>query len=231
MEKGNILDVGEKVDLTLDGKVFYKTVVGDVYENGLVMVGTPIHQGAYVNLQVFDEIYVVFYRDTGRYFVMMRVVDFQMRGGYHYTMLEQLEDPLKDQRREYYRLPISIEATLYEYSPDLEWSLSQGLDVEGVNRLSAAKTKDISATGIALITTKWECKLDEKYMLEMVFDQYPKILACARVIRSEFSPEKNVYNVGMRFFGMEKSKNDFLSKYILTQQQKRIVQKKLFETE
>ena len=231
MEKSYSLEVGEKIDLTVDGKLFYTTNVGDVYENGLVMIGTPIHQGAYVNLQVFDEIYAVFYRDTGRYFVLMRVVDFKMRGAYHYTVLEQLEDPLKDQRREYYRLPISIEATLYEYTPEIEWALSQGIEVKDVNRLSGAKTKDISATGLALITTRWECKIDDKYLLEMTFENNPKIMACARVIRSELSLDGRIYNVGMRFFGMERSKNEFLSKYILTQQQKRIVNKKLFETE
>ena len=228
------LTLGEKIDLTVDGKSFYKTMIGDIFENGLIMVGAPIHRGKQMQFEVFDEVFLVFYRDTGRYFSQMRVVGFQEKDRVRYTMLEQMTEPVKDQRREFYRLPTSVEALLYEYADGIEVSITLKEEVGELNKIADARAKDISVTGIALIT-KRECLLSERYLIKLNFDEYrdkaPPLWACANVVRTELTLESGMYNLGMCFFGLTKDKSEFLSKYILTQQQKKIVQKKLVEGE
>ena len=234
MPKSSILQVGDKVDITLDGKRFYKTTVGEVYQSGLVMIGAPIYRQTVLQLRLFDEVCMVYYRDSGRFLALMRVVDFLTKDGVRYSILEQTTESEKDQRREYYRLPTnSIETILCEYQDGLEMTLALRDEVYDAVVLAEARARDISATGIGIVTTRWECKLGDAYLLKLYFDGFSgksaPMLVCARVMRSELTPESGIYNVGMQFFGLVKSKSEYLRKYILSQQQKRILQKKLIE--
>ncbi|MCL2046268.1 MAG: flagellar brake protein [Oscillospiraceae bacterium] len=232
MQNDTTIVVGDKIDLTVDGKQFYLARVDDIDRNGLVMISAPIYRQTQMHLRLYDEVYVVFYRISGRYIVLARVVDIVTKNETQYPVIEILTDPEKDQRREYYRLPVnSIDTVLFEYTEGAELTLALREDIEEAARLADARAKDISVAGIGLLTTKWECKRDERYMLKLYFDGFKgdsaPFLVCGRVVRSVLTPESGIYNVGMQLFGLTKSKNDFLTKYILTEQQKRIVQEKL----
>ena len=164
----------------------------------------------------------------------MRVVGFQVKDEVRFTILERMTDPVKDQRREFYRLPTSVEALIFEYTDGIEVTISVREDETEVTRLAVARAKDISATGIALIT-KRQCFPEERYLLKLNFDakrdKASPLWVCASVIRTELTLESGMHNMGMRFFGLTKDKSEFLSKYILAQQQKKIVQRRLIEGE
>ena len=236
MQKDTVIVVGDKIDLTIDGKRFYKARVDDILKNGLLLTSLPIYRTAQMQLNVLDEVYLVFYRDSGRYIAIVRVVDFQRKDDLRYPIFELATIPEKDQRRESYRLPVSsIDTLLFEYKDGAELSLSINEGTGEASELAEARASDISVTGIALVTTKWECKLGERYLLKLYFDGFggktPPFLVCAQVMRAELTPESGIYSVGMQFFGLTKNKNEFLTKFILTQQQKRIVQRRLIEGE
>ena len=224
--------IGDKIDLTIDGRRFYKTIIGDIYDNGLILVSPAINKGVPMQLQILSEIYLVFYRDSGRYAMLMRVVGFEEKDEVRYSILEQLSEPEKNQRREFYRLPDSAETLLYEYIEGIEQTLSGKEYVEEAYELATARTKDISVMGTALVS-KWECRMGEKYLLKILLrgqrDKTQPFFVCAEVRRAELSYESGIYNVGMRFIGLSKEQTDYLNKYILTQQQRKIAQKKLVE--
>ena len=226
--------LGDKIDLTTDGRRFYKSRVDDVLRSGFLLISAPIYRASQMPLRIFDEVYIVFYRDSGRFICLARVVDFQEKNEVRYPLLEVLTEPEKDQRRESYRLPVSsVDTMLYEYTDGAEYSLSLTNDSGLAEKLAEARASDISITGISIITTKWECKLGDKYLLKLYFDGFkgrtPPFLICGEVMRSELTPESGIYNVCMQFFGESKEKEEFLSRWILTQQQKRIVQRRLIE--
>ena len=234
MSKGSTLTVGDKVDLTRDRRHFYKTTVWDASDKGLILIGAPVYKGAQMHLELNEEVVLVFYRDTGRYVTKMKVVGFREREEVRYTLLEQLMPPEKNQRREFYRLHVSAPVQLFEYQEGIEATLSIRDSVKEANMFADAKIKDISVSGIAL-TTKWRCKENENYVLKLALqtggnNQGP-LTICARVTRTDPAQEGGANVVGMRFFGLTKDKRDFLSKYIIAQQQRMIVQVKLVEGE
>ena len=234
MQKDLVLVIGDKLDVTTDGRRFFKTYIGDIYPNGLVLIGTPIYRRTQMELHIMDEIYLVFYRESGRYITQMRVVDFQIKDDVKYALLEQLMIPEKDQRREVYRLPTGVETLLCEYTDGMELTLSLRDDIVEADVLTEARTRDISVTGTALVS-KRECNLGERYLLKMYFDgnrgKKPPFLVCGTVMRSERSLKGDTYEIGMKFFGLTKSKSEFLTKYVLRQQQQMIVKRRLIEGE
>jgi c-di-GMP-binding flagellar brake protein YcgR len=123
---------------------------------------------------------------------------------------------------------------LCEYTEGMELALTIKDDVKEGEKLADARTKDISVAGVSLVT-KRECTLGEKYFLKLYIngpkDRSPPFLVCGEVRRSIFTFESGIYDVGMGFLSMAKSKKEFLNRYILTTQQKMIVQKKLIEGE
>ena len=233
-QKDTDILVGDKIDITTDRRRFYKSSVGDVYENGFYLIGPPIYRGYQMSLQLFDELYVVFYRQSGRYITRMRVVDFQTKGELRYSILQQLTVPEKNQRREFYRLNASAEAKLYEYTDGIEMALAFRNELKDAKPFAEARMRDISVSGVALLT-KWECSVHEKYVLMLVLNEDKNkpmpFFISAQVVRAEPTDENGVFDVGMQFFGLTKDKKDFLSKYIITQQQKKIMQIRLIEGE
>ena len=234
MQKDLELVMGDKIDITTDGRSFFKSSIGDIYKDGLVLISPPVFRRAQMPLHLFDEIYVVFYRDSGRYITQMRVVDFQEKDEVRYALLEQMIIPEKDQRREVYRLPVGVETQLCEYTDGIELTLAMRDDVPDAVDLAEARTRDISVTGASLLTSR-ECYLGEKYLLKMYLDggrgKKAPFIICATVIRSETSLKAGMFEIGMRFFGVSKTQNEYLSKYVLRQQQQMIVKRRLIEGE
>ena len=234
MQKDLALVIGDKVDITTDGRRFFKTAIGDIYHDGIVLIGPPIFRRTQMELKLFDEVYLVFYRDSGRYITQMRVVDFQIKDEVRYPLLEQMIIPEKDQRREVYRLPVGVETLLCEYVEGLELTLAMRDDVPESCIISEARTRDISVTGTSLLTS-CECLLGEKYLLKMYLDgsrgKKAPFIICGTVMRSENSLKAGMYEIGLRFFGLTKTKSEFLSKYVLRQQQQMIVKRRLIEGE
>ena len=233
-QKETTLLIGDKVDITNDGRHFYKTMIGDIYDNGHILIGVPIYRGTAMRLELHEIIYLVFYRESGRYITQMNVLGFDIKDSVRYAVLEQLTPPEKNQRREFYRLPDRADILLCEYTDGVELTLALKDDIREAVKLADAVANDISVTGVSL-SVKRECRLGERYLLKIYLSgtksKSPPFLICAEVKRSSYSFEDYTYNVGLRFFGLPKSKREFLNKYILSQQQKKIVQRKLADGE
>ena len=228
------LVIGEKIEITNDKMSYYKTNIGDMYSNGQILVGAPLYKGQVLRMRMDDEVDMAFYRESGRYSTKMRVVGFQRKDSVKYTMLEQLTAPEKNQRRDFYRLSTRSTAELYKYEYGAEVALVLKDTSNEAEFIAEARARDISVTGVALIT-KHECKLGEKYLMRLRLDgtweRTKPFFICAKVVRSDYISESGMYDVGMNFFGLTRSRREFLTKYILGQQQKRILQRKLVEGE
>jgi len=232
MREDNILVVGDKIDLIGERSRVYKAMVEDVVENLLYLVGVPRHSGVPMPLHVNDEVTLIFYRDSGRYITRMRVGGFERKGEIRYALLFMLSKPEQDQRRGAYRLLARLDVQVCEYREDIEKKLTGYGDVREVPVLESTTSRDISVTGIGLLT-KQEYELGEKRLLKIYFSKQRAktlpFLICGKATRYIPWMGSGVNNVGMQFFGQTKNMNEYISRYVLNEQQKQIKKKLLGE--
>jgi len=232
MRQDNILYIGDKIDLIGERSRVYKAMIEDVVENLLYLVGVPRHAGLPMPLHVNDEVTLIFYRDSGRYITRMRVAGFERKGEVRYALLFMVTKPEQDQRRGAYRLTSRLEVQVCEYIADMEKKLTGYGDVSEMAVLETTSTRDISVTGIGLVT-KQEYELGEKRLLKIYFSKQRTktlpFLICGKATRFIPWPGSGMNNVGMQFFGQTKNMNEYISRYVLNEQKKQIKSRRLVE--
>jgi hypothetical protein len=112
--------VGDKVDLFKEKGRHYKTMIEDIYEGGLYLVGVPSIGGIPMMIHVDDEISLVFYRESGIFIAPMKVAAFEKSGEVRYALLFLKGAPEREQRRGAFRLPVRVKVLICEQSDDAE---------------------------------------------------------------------------------------------------------------
>jgi len=232
MRQDNMLFLGDKIDLIGDRGRIYKAMIEEVIDNLLYLVGVPRHGGIPMPLHVDDEVALIFYRESGRYLTRMRVAGFEKKSEVRYVLLFMLTKPEQDQRRGAYRLSTSLEVQVCEYRDNIEKKLTGYGDVREITVLENTHSRDLSVTGIGL-QTRQEYELGEKRLLKIYFSRQKSktlpFLICGKATRFIPWPGNELNSVGMQFFGQTKNMNEYISKYVLTEQQKLIKSKQLVE--
>ena len=232
--------VGDLVDLTSpDDGIPYRSKIEDIRGNNLMSAGVPSSGGMAMILHIDDELYLTFYRETGRFTVRIRVVGFERRGNVRYVLFTQITKAEKDQRRKYFRLPINLNVSMCEYLDDEEqdFPILEEIDEEQIVVLETVGSKDISITGISVLT-KNDYEMGKKLVLNLDFEpekgrgkvreQEPFIIY-AEVMRKEFDYRTNSNRLGMRFFGQTQNMSEFLAKYVLKEQTAQLRKRRLIE--
>jgi len=234
-----VIVIGDKVDMVTQKGAVYRTMIEDRLDNGPFLAGIPNRKGVHMDVYQGDDVYMVFYRESGRYIAQMKVVALENRGGIRYMWLIQKTMAQKNQRREAFRLPVSFEVQISEFREDFV----QGLVVvtEEVNEevMETVSSRDISVTGIALLTRR-QYDLDACFLLSMHLgrsavhlrdpqgpDKAPALQISASVKRCIPWRTANTFNTGMHFFGMTESMSDGVARYVLAEQQRQIKRKRL----
>jgi len=230
-----LIVVGDKVDLVTSTGAVFRTMIEDRLDNGPFLAGVPNRKGIYMHVDQGDDIYLVFYRDSGRYIAQMKVVALEKRGEVRYMWLMQKTNAQKNQRRNAFRLPVSFDVQIYEYVEDIHQGLTFVPDEVKALALEVVSSKDISVTGIALVTKK-QYEINENYLLSLHFsssaatmrartaddDRIPALHITATVKRCIPWRTGNTFNTGMHFTGMTDSMSDGIARYVLTEQQRQI---------
>jgi len=235
----DIIVVGDKVDLVTQSGTVYRTMIEDRLNDGPFLAGIPNKKGVHMFVDRDDDLYMVFYRPSGRYIAQMKVVALEKRDEVRYMWLIQKNRAQKNQRREAFRLPVEFEVQIFEYIEDHEQGLIQVEDEVEASALESVNCRDLSITGIALLT-KRKYEFDERYLLSLhmdrtpanirnrsIRDRAPGILLTAAVRRCIPWRTTNTFNTGMQFFGMMESTSDNLARYVLAEQQKQIKRRRL----
>jgi len=228
-----MINVGDKVDLITTDGIPHRTLIEDIKRGGLLYVAVPNSGSISILIHVEEELVMTFYRESGRYSVNVKVLGFDWQDEMRFVYLVQLSEPEKDQRRKYYRLAVSLNVILCEYIEAIEENMPMQEELAEAVALEIAGTKDISITGVALVT-KHAYVPGDKYLLKLFFEDNLRkkaapFVICAEVIRSDHERKNNTYRIGMCFFGQTKSMSDYLARYVLKQQQKQILQRRLVE--
>ena len=77
---GEAIEIGDKVDIVTQSGQVYRTMIEDQVNNGPFLASVPNKKGTYMFVHQGDDIYLVFYRETGRYIAQMKVVALEKRG-------------------------------------------------------------------------------------------------------------------------------------------------------
>ena len=230
--------IGDKVDMVTQKGAVYRTMIEDKLENGAYLAGIPNRKGTHMDVYTGDDIYMVFYRDTGRYIAQMKVVALENRGGIRYMWLAQKTVAQKNQRRDAFRLEVSFEVQIFEYVDDAEQGLEIVTDEVNEPAIEVVSSRDISVTGVALLTRK-KYELDDRYLLSMHLgrsaahirsnnpDRTPALQITAAVKRCIPWRTANTFNTGMHFLGLTDSMSDGIARYVLAEQQKQIKRRRL----
>jgi len=235
-----IIVVGDKVDLVAQMDKVYRTMIEDKVDSGLFLAGIPVRKGVYMHVEQDDDLYLVFYRETGRYIAQMKVIALENRGGIRYMWLAQKTRVQKNQRREAYRLPVSCNVQIFTHMEnDKVTGLTYIADETETLTHEAVNSRDISITGVALLTRK-KYELGAMYILGMYLertnagarrridaDKTPAMHLTATVKRCIPWRTGNTYDTGMQFVGMSKNMSESIARYVLTEQQRQIKRRRL----
>jgi len=236
-DEEEMIAVGDKVDLVAQMDKVYRTMIEDKIENGLFLAGVPSRQGSIMQVEQDDDLYLVFYRETGRYIAQMKVIALEKRGEIRYMWLAQKTPAQKNQRREAFRLPVSCDVEIFTYIEDTEKNLTSMEEVVKTIAFESVSSRDISVTGIALLTKK-EYDPEEKYTLNLYLEREnettkinaentPPERVTATVKRCIPWRTSNKYDTGMQFFGLTKDMSESLARFVLTEQQKQMKKRRL----
>jgi len=234
MQKDKLIIIGDTVDISsVEDGVPYRTTIHDILRGGMLCAMLPSSGGIRMKAHLNDELSLAFYRDSGRYTTRVRIVELEKKDDASFLYLAPLSEPEKDQRRKYYRLPVSLNVIVCEYINNVEEDIIMREELAEAVALEIAGTKDISITGVALLT-KRNYRLGDKYILKLFFENKPReratpFIICAEVLRSEQERNNSSFRVGMHFFGQTQSMSEYLARYVLKQQQKQIMQRRLVE--
>jgi len=229
-----VIVVGDKVDIVTQSGQVYRTMIEDQAVGGLFLASVPNKKGVYMFVHQDDDIYLVFYRETGRYIAQMKVAALEKRGEIRYMWLAQKTRAQKNQRRQAYRLPVDFDVRIFEYAEEEKEGLIYVGGEAGETALESVSSRDISVTGIALLTRR-QYELQDRYTLDLYMDRHaatvrnkpitessPALHLTATVRRCVSWRTGNLFNTGMEFIGLTESMSDGIAKYVLSEQQKQI---------
>jgi len=241
----DILIVGDKVDIVSEDGQVYRSMIEDRIDDGPFLVSLPHRKGRYMNVNQDDAVYVVFYRAGGRYIAQMKILALEKRGAIRYMWLIQETKAQRNQRREAFRLPVTIGVIVYEndenFEPnDLYDDLGEVSEEEPVDPiaelvvLDTVTSRDISLKGIA-ISSKKVYNVDDEYFLGIDLDnnseiiggfvrikKNPTIILRAVVRRCIPLNENKINHVGFQFLEESKEASERIARYVLIEQQKQI---------
>jgi len=227
MKNEEVIVLGDMVDLAGHKSRMYRTKIEDLTANGLFLAGVPRFGGAPMPLHANEDIYLVYYRESGRFIVRMNVVGFEKRGDIRFVWLYQKTQPYKDQRREVFRVPVSRVIRVCEHPGQDETALQE---VETPQE--DVSSRDLSVTGISFLTKKDYPVGDKRLLLIYILenkDEDPPFTVSATVVRCMALRESGKNLVAMKFFGLGKSQREFISKFVIEEQRKQLKQKRLVE--
>ena len=229
--------VGDKVDLVTQTGSVYRTMIEDRLENGPFLAGVPNKKGVHMYVEQGDDLYLVFYRESGRYIAHMNVIATEKRDEVRYMWLVQKTKAQKNQRREAFRLPVSFNVQIFEIAEDSKKDKVAPAEKVKAIALEVVSSRDLSVTGVALLTGR-QYELEERYLLglhlgktsaNVISSTGATISEKASVLNLTATVKRcipwrtgNTFNTGMHFYGLTEAMSDGIARYVLTEQQRQI---------
>lgn len=215
MEIFSELEIGDKLSIEINYDNL-KSNMNNILNTQLVdkndksmYILSPIYNGKKYFLREKQKITIFFYRKRGIYQFRAEVVR-QVNENLQTFEIKPLEGFKKIQRRDYYRMPITIN-TVLKINKD-----------NNINEIKCI-TSDLSAGGVKLVCKK-EIKTSEKVIIDIHLENFKMITVEGEVIRVIRNPQTNNYELGIKFLEISETDRDKIFAYIFEKQ--RLLRKK-----
>lgn len=228
-----ILAIGNKIELNrrrntnsivAADKTTYVSQILDI-EGDLIIAAMPIYEGHLVALEAGSALETYFYTAKGIYKADCSIVSRGKEGNVYMMKLALTTELKKFQRRQYYRLPCSIEAIVQplQITEVMYYSKYHELLLDTRAIIDSGMIVDISGGGIRMMTERRYAK-DDYLLLRFPIEMHigvEQMNLMGRIVASlESSNRKNYYDNRIQFKEIPAEQRDLLVKYIFEQQRK-----------
>ena len=221
-EISEVLRIGERIGVSLDGEHLYPTLLEDITEDDHLIISVPLYRGIPIIMKVEQQIIIYFFRDNGRFCIDVQVEEIIMRGSLRLILLLPLSEPRKQQRRNSFRLRIGLTALIRPFGggtfpPDPFFSEDVLTPWEEV------LTNNLSETGVSInsaIQHKIGDCLHMKITLDHARDHVEQIelLGIVRQLQTiEYLGTQ--YRLGLEFLPYSYSLRKIIATFVLKKQQ------------
>lgn len=194
----------KRIDEAIEQNYELPSQIVDIIDNNNFIILSPFYKGNVIELQAGDELIVNLTHENGIYFFLGLVIDIINEEGRAYYSVKVSSDIKKLQRREHFRLEITV-PIVYQYITDND------KDIQG-----QGVTKDVSGGGLKFVSSS-EIKVGQSLDIFVRFSQELEIKTSAKVIRcSRAGHEK--YDISILFGQLSFGKRETLIKYIFNLQ-------------
>ena len=225
---------GDEIEILVAEDRVHRTLIREVADGELFLVAMPIADGAMPQLGADEETTILYYRESGMFIVRVKVLSITEEDGVWKIWLKQAAPAEKKQRREYFRTPAKVTATMYrlpEEEPGQEQGRAPGAAPAAPDAIEEVETEDVSVSGVSIIS-KREYRVGERYMLKLnLYGAIRPLVLRVEVRRAFPRRDSEFYVVGMRFLDLTEDASDALAKFVTTRQQNLIANRKLVKQE
>lgn len=217
MKKEARLRINERVEFKVDDDI-YKSNIQDIISESSIAISIPIsgtksylpHIGESVTFYVFSKDAYYKYKGT----LSSRFIE----GGLRLLIIDNLKDLGKIQRRENYRLPISLDVF---YTPISEEIAIKGLENNlvktQVEKFNSTRCIDLSAGGIKIFT-KEQIQNEDYILMKLSLSPNEDIIVISKVVRVEKDFEIKQYKVGCKFQDLNNVDREKIARFIFEKQ-------------
>ncbi len=231
-----VIKIGDKIELgrrigknsSKDDFDVYTSQVLD-FRDGEVIIAMPISEGHVIPLEIGTAIEAFFYTASGIYKCDCKITNRGKEDNIFMCSVVFLNEPKKFQRREYYRLSSSLDATaqVLDLIEIFQYAQKHTLPEKMSGTLVRGTIVDISGGGVRLMSD-YKFTRGDYVLLTFVLDIKNisrKVQIVAKIIQSTESPKRaRFYDSRLQFKEVTPELRDIIVKYIFEQQ--RMIQQK-----
>lgn len=213
--------IGEKVQIGLEGHPQpYPTLLEDILDDGRFIVSSPMYRGIPLPVHEGQEVQFYFYREDGRYCIFSKIDEIFMHNELRLLRLMPLSEPIKQQRRESFRLPISLGARICSFDEEAVQAAKRK-EQEDAN-WETTITHNISETGVS-IKSRQEYKVGDMVTIWMkiedgAINEQMNLMGIVRQAEKLDSTKEHAYRLGIEFMPYEEAKRRSIAQFILKKQ-------------
>ncbi|SHJ43790.1 flagellar brake protein [Tepidibacter formicigenes] len=207
MKYKNYFKVGDKLEIQVSDDYIDKdkSLISQLLEiasEDEYFIAIPIHEGNLVPISIGSKILVYYSVDNKGIFYFTAKLMNRKKNRVPYFMIKQLTETKTIQRRNYFRLDVSIPVEIYNNENET---------------ITTGYTKDLSGGGLKLISDK---KLeDNENVLCRITIEGKELEMKVQVIRTKIY-EKNIkqFEIGIKFLEIEEKDRNYIVGYLFKQQ-------------
>ncbi|GFR35583.1 flagellar brake protein [Thermobrachium celere] len=203
------LRINQKIEI-LDDNITYKSIVQDITKDG-ILISYPTHNNR--PLLIHAGSVIEYFVTTEKDIVKCKSIVLGKKRDENVNLLVLSLPEVKErvQRREYFRLPITMPIKYYALPNDKAYTSLQDIPSGYFNRLMNTLTVDISGGGIKIITNE-QLHVGNYVILSLNIPQEINLL-CS-VVHVEQSEDNKKFKTALKYEGIEEKIRDKIIQFI-----------------